>query len=135
MSFSHDEKLNQIEKLVTNGERISFEHGVALYATDDLPALGRLADTVRRRRHGRATYFNVNRHLNYTNVCYWDCTFCSFYAKKDSEAAYTHSIDDCVAKARVAAEAGATELHIVGGLHPKLPFEYYEELLRALKRE
>ena len=64
MSFSHDDKLNQIEKLVTNGDRLSFEHGLALYATDDLPALGRLADIVRRRRHGRTTYFNVNRHLN-----------------------------------------------------------------------
>jgi aminodeoxyfutalosine synthase len=127
--------LDAVAEKVEAGERLSFEDGVRLFATDDLNGLGRLADSVRRRRHGRATYFNVNRHLNYTNVCYWDCTFCSFYAKKDDARAYTHAVDECVARARIAYEAGATELHIVGGLHPKLPLEYYEDLLRTLKRE
>jgi aminodeoxyfutalosine synthase len=131
----HDAFLFDIAEKVDAGERLTFDDGVRLFNTDDLNGLGRLADSVRRGRHGRAAYFNVNRHLNYTNVCYWDCTFCSFYAKPNSPSAYTHSIDDCVARARVAVDAGATELHIVGGLHPKLPFEYYEDLLRALKRE
>jgi len=116
-------------------ERLTLEEGVQLFATNDLIGLGRLADEVRTRRHGRSAYYNVNRHLNYTNVCYWDCTFCSFYRKKDSPEAYTHAIDECLARARDAADAGATELHIVGGLHPKLPLEYYEDLLRTLKRE
>lgn len=135
MNAFHDAALAAIAEKVDAGERLSFEDGVRLFATDDLNGLGRLADAVRRRRHGRTTFFNVNRHINYTNVCYWDCTFCSFYAKKDDERAYTHSIDECLTRAREAAEQGATELHIVGGLHPKLPLEYYEDLLRTLKRE
>ncbi len=94
MSFSHDVKLNEIEKLVTNGDRLSFEDGLALYATDDLPALGKLADTVRRRRHGRTTYFNVNRHLNPTNICYADCKFCGFYRTPRQPDAYTHNIEN-----------------------------------------
>jgi aminodeoxyfutalosine synthase len=118
---------------VEAAERLSFEEGVQLLQTDDLVGLGRLADFDRRRRHGNAAYFNVNRHLNYTNVCYWDCTFCSFYRKKDSPEAYTHSIDDCVARAREAYEQGATELHIVGGLNTKLPFSYFTDLLSSLK--
>jgi aminodeoxyfutalosine synthase len=130
-----DPFLAEVAEKVEAGARLSFEEGVRLFGTDDLVGLGRLADFERRRRHGNAAFFNVNRHLNYTNVCYWDCTFCSFYRKKDSPEAYTHSIDDCVARAREAHEQGATELHIVGGLHPKLPLEYYEDLLRALKRE
>ena len=76
MKFSHDNKLNEIAARTIAGERLSFEDGVALYATDDLPGLGKLADMVRRRRHGRTTYFNVNRHLNPTNICYADCKFC-----------------------------------------------------------
>jgi aminodeoxyfutalosine synthase len=133
-SFS-DPTLARIADMVDAGERLSADDGVALFATSDLNGLGRLADSVRRRRHGLATYYNVNRHLNYTNVCYWDCTFCSFYRKPGDPAGYTHSIEECVARARKAAAEGATELHIVGGLHPKLPLEYYEDLLRTLKRE
>src|SRR5688572_31091032 len=79
MTFSHDEKLNEIASRASKGERLTFEDGVALYATSDLPALGKLADTERRRRHGRTTYFNVNRHLNPTNICYADCKFCGFF--------------------------------------------------------
>ena len=135
MNAFRDPFLAAVADKVDTGERLSFDEGVQLFETDDFVGLGRLADEVRRRRHGRATYYNVNRHLNYTNVCYWDCTFCSFYRKKDSPEAYTHSIDDCLVRAREAAEQGATELHIVGGLHPKLPIEYYEDLLRTLKRE
>ena len=79
MNFSHDKNLAEIANRVEAGERLSFEDGLALYATDDLSGLGKLADTVRRRRHGRITYFNVNRHLNPTNICYADCKFCGFY--------------------------------------------------------
>ena len=135
MSFSHDDKLNQIEKLVTNGERLSFEHGLALYATDDLPALGKLADTVRRRRHGRTTYFNVNRHLNPTNICYADCKFCGFYRTPRQPGAYTHNIDDSLKVAAQAVAEGATELHITGGLNTKLPFSYFTDLLSSLKQQ
>ncbi|HWF87765.1 MAG TPA: aminofutalosine synthase MqnE [Pyrinomonadaceae bacterium] len=135
MSFSHDDKLNQIEKLVTNGARLSLEHGLALYATDDLPALGKLADMVRRRRHGRTTYFNVNRHLNPTNICYADCKFCGFYRTPRQPGAYTHNIDDSLKVAAQAVAEGATELHITGGLNTKLPFSYFTDLLSSLKQQ
>src|SRR3954462_13078871 len=72
MEFSHDTKLNELAEKVEAGVRLSFEDGLALFATEDVPALGRLADTVRRRLHGRVTYYNVNRHFNPTNICYAD---------------------------------------------------------------
>ena len=76
MSFSHDPRINDLAARVAAGERLSFADGLALYATDDLAALAKLADTVRRRLHERRTYFNVNRHFNPTNVCYVDCKEC-----------------------------------------------------------
>jgi len=135
MTFSHDPKLNEIEKLVTNGERLSFEDGLALYATTDLPALGKLADNARRRRHGRTTYFNVNRHLNPTNICYADCKFCGFFRTPRQPDAYTHNIDDSLKVAAQAVAEGATELHITGGLNTKLPFSYFTDLLSSLKQQ
>ncbi len=135
MFLSHDKKLNDIEIRVEAGERLTFEDGVALYATDDLNALGKLADTVRRGRHGRATYFNVNRHLNPTNVCYVDCKFCGFYRTPRQPDAYTHSVQDSLRVAGQAVNEGATELHITGGLNTKLPFSYFTDLLSALRSE
>ena len=111
------------------GERLSFEDGLALFATDDLPGLGKLADSVRRKKHGRTTYFNVNRHLNPTNVCYADCKFCGFYRTPRQPDAYTHNIDDSLRIAGEAVKEGATELHITGGLNTKLPFSYFTDLL------
>ena len=109
MTFSHDEKLNQIATRVLAGERLSFADGVALYETGDLPALGKLADTVRRRRHGRTTYFNVNRHLNPTNICYADCKFCGFFRTPRQPDAYTHNIHDSLKDAAQADAESATE--------------------------
>jgi aminodeoxyfutalosine synthase len=133
MKFSHDEKLEALAARVWGGERLSFEDGLALYATDDLAALSKLADTVRRRLHSRTTYFNVNRHFNPTNVCYADCKFCNFYRTPRQADAYTHNIQDSLAIAGEAVREGATELHIVGGLNTKLPFSYYTDLLSELK--
>ncbi|MEA2203840.1 MAG: aminodeoxyfutalosine synthase [Blastocatellia bacterium] len=135
MFLSHDEQLNHIAVKVAAGERLSFEEGVALFATDDLNALGKLADSVRRRRHGRATYFNVNRHLNPTNVCYVDCKFCGFYRTPRQPDAYTHNIQDSLKLAGEAVAEGATELHITGGLNTKLPFSYFTDLLSALRNQ
>jgi aminodeoxyfutalosine synthase len=135
MTFSHDEKLNEMAPRVIDGERLSFADGVALYATDDLPGLGKLAVLVRRRRHGRTTYFNVNRHLNPTNICYADCKFCGFYRTPRQPGAYTHNIDDSLKVAAQGVAEGATELHITGGLNTKLPFSYFTDLLSSLKRE
>lgn len=134
MQFSHDPNLNEIAARVADGARLSFEDGVALYSTGDLPALARLADSVRRRWHGRTTYFNVNRHFNPTNVCYADCKFCGFYRTPRAADAYTHNIDESLRIAGEAVREGATELHIVGGLNTKLPFSYYTDLLSSLRR-
>ncbi len=134
MSFSKDINLNRINLKVNSGERLSFEDGVALFATNDLNALGKLADTVRRGKHGLTTYFNVNRHFNPTNVCYVDCKFCGFFRTPRQPDAYTHNIDDSLRIAGEAVAEGATELHITGGLNTKLPFSYFTDLLSALKQ-
>src|SRR2546423_6837351 len=133
MLFSHDSKLNELAAKVEARERLSFEDGVTLFQTDDLPALGRLADGVRRRMHGRVTYYNVNRHFNPTNVCYADCKFCGFFRTPRQPDAYTHNIEDSLALAGEAVREGATELHITGGLNTKLPFSYFTDLLSSLK--
>src|SRR5918911_2637662 len=133
MNFSHDPNLNEIASRVERGERLSFEDGLKLYATDDLAALAKLADAVRRRLHGRTTYFNVNRHFNPTNVCYADCKFCGFFRTPREADAYTHNIEDSLRIAGEAVREGATELHIVGGLNTKLPFGYFTDLLSSLK--
>jgi aminodeoxyfutalosine synthase len=135
MNLSHDKTLIEIADQVEAGERLSFEDGIALYATDDLPALGKLADTVRRRRHGSITYFNVNRHFNPTNICYADCKFCGFYRTPRQSDAYTHNVDESLRIAGQAVAEGATELHITGGLNTKLPFSYFTDLLSSLKRQ
>jgi aminodeoxyfutalosine synthase len=135
MNFSHDAKLNDIARRVDAGERLSFADGVALFETNDLAALAKLGDNVRRGLHGRVTYFNVNRHFNPTNICYADCKFCNYFRTPREADAYTHNIQDSLRIAGEAAREGATELHIVGGLNTKLPFKYYTDLLRALKDE
>src|SRR6188474_2227851 len=135
MIFSHDEKLADIAERVYAGQRLTLVDGVALFATDDLTGLGKLADTVRRQRHGKVTFFNVNRHFNPTNVCYVDCKFCGFYRTPRQPGAYTHNIDDSLKLAGQAVNEGATELHITGGLNTKLPFSYFTDLLSALKRQ
>jgi aminodeoxyfutalosine synthase len=134
MNFTHDRILAAIAAKVDGGERLLFEDGLALFATDDLPALGKLADSVRRRNHGRRTFFNVNRHFNPTNVCYVDCKFCGFYRTPRQPDAYTHNIDDSLRIAGEAVKEGATELHITGGLNTKLPFSYFTDLLSTLKQ-
>jgi aminodeoxyfutalosine synthase len=133
MKLSHDPKLNELAARVEAGERLSFADGVALFRTEDLHALGRLADSVRRRLHGRTTYYNVNRHFNPTNVCYADCKFCGFFRTPREADAYTHNIEDSLRLAGEAVKEGATELHIVGGLNTKLPFSYFTDLLSSLK--
>lgn len=135
MNFSHDKNLNLLAEKVEANERLTFDEGIALYRTDDLNALGKLADLVRRKKHGKTTYYNVNRHFNHTNICVADCKFCGFYRRARQEDAYTHSIAEALEIAGNAVREGATELHIVGGLNSKLPFEYYTDLFSSLKRE
>ena len=135
MKFSFDKNINEIAEKIDNGERVTFDEGLSLFATEDLNSLGKLADTVRRKRHGTDTFYNVNRHFNHTNICVADCKFCGFYRRARQDDAYTHSIEEGVDIAREAVNEGATELHIVGGLNTKLPFEYYTDLFSSLKKE
>lgn len=133
--------LSSIRDKVLAGERLSFEDGLALFACPDLVAVGALAHHVRVRLHGDKTYYVVNRHINYTNVCVNDCAFCAF--RRDSEerpGAFTLSKEDILAKVRGAAGASSDatdpridEVHIVGGCHPSLPLSWFEEVLRAVR--
>ena len=121
-----------VEKIMA-GERLSLEDGGRLYATGDLWGVLAMADFVRRRLHGNAAYYNINRHMNYSNVCALSCKFCEFYRKKDEPGAYTRDMDYIRRQAIGAVESGATEMHIVGGLHPYLPWDYYPDLVRTIK--
>ena len=125
--------LQDITRKVHDGTRLSREDGLTLFACPDTAAIGALANVVRRRLHGDAAYYNVNRHLNYSNVCILSCRFCEFQRKPGQDGAYEFSLEDIESQARAAADAGATEIHMVGGLHPKLRFEYYLDALRTIK--
>ncbi len=127
-----DPRLTGIAEKVHGGVRLSAADGALLFATPDIWTVCSLADLVRRRLHGDVAYYNVNRHVNYSNVCALSCRFCAFYRKKDDDGAYEYSVDEIRNEAIRAAEAGATELHIVGGLHPYLPLSYYTDMLRAI---
>ncbi len=119
---------------VEAGERLSFEEGVRLYETPDIAGLGHMANLARERRHGDATYYNVNSHINYSNVCVlWKaCSFCAFARNKGQEGAYAYSLDEIFEMAGPLGE-GRTEFHMVGGLHPDLPFDYYLEMTHGIK--
>jgi aminodeoxyfutalosine synthase len=123
----------ELEAKVYAGERLSRADGEALYDSDDLVWLGRLAHHVRTRLGGDRVMFNVNRHLNLTNVCAASCAYCSFQRKPGEKDAYTMRVPDAVAKAVEMQDEQLTELHIVNGLHPTLPWKYYPRVLRALK--
>ncbi len=128
-----DDALKPIAEKVHAGDRLSAEDGLALLRSRDIHTIGELANVVRQRMHGKTTYYNVNRHINYSNICALSCKFCEFYRKKGDDGAYEMSIEDVARQATDAAAGGATELHIVGGLHPYLPFEYYTDMMRAIR--
>ena len=114
-------------------ERLSFDDAVTLYRSPDILALGWLANHVRERMHGNLTYFNVNCHINPTNICVAACRLCAFGRKKDAPGAYTMALDEAFASAASGYSEAVTEFHIVGGLHPDLPFQYYLDLISGLK--
>jgi aminodeoxyfutalosine synthase len=122
----------EIEEKVYAGQRLSREDGEALYACDDLSWLGGLAHHRRTELNGDRVMFNVNRHLNLTNVCSAACAYCSFQRKPGEKTAYTMRVEEAVAKAKEMEGEQLTELHIVNGLHPTLPWKYYPRVLRAL---
>jgi aminodeoxyfutalosine synthase len=125
--------LQAIRDKVEAGVRLSFDDGLALEESNDLFALGEMANLVRERTNGNYCYYNVNTHINPTNVCVYTCDFCAFRADLGDDRAYVMDRDQILARAREAHERGATELHIVGGLHHKLPFQYYVDVVRWIK--
>lgn len=127
--------LRLIDEKVRRGERLSVEDAVALFGTDDILALGEMADLANRRLNGDRVFFNVNRHINPTNVCVNRCKFCAFSRSEGEAGAYELSKAGVVEKARLAASQGARELHMVGGLHPTLPLSWYAEVIRVIKDE
>jgi aminodeoxyfutalosine synthase len=129
-----DQRLAPIAKKVFAGERLSMEDGIALYRTPDLLAVGWLANHVREKRHGNITYYNINRHINPTNVCVAHCKLCAFGRDPNAPGAYTFALEEIYARAEQGVREGVTEFHIVGGLHPDLPFEYFLEMIRGLKQ-
>jgi aminodeoxyfutalosine synthase len=129
-----DVRLKPIADKVLAGERLSFDDGIALYRTNDLLALGWLANSVREARHGSVCYYNVNRHINPTNVCVAHCRLCAFGRSPDAPGAYTFALEEIYQRAEAGMREGATEFHMVGGLHPDLPFEYFLDLMRGLKQ-
>lgn len=129
-----DDKLKPIADKIDAGLRLSAADGMTLLESRDVWTIGELADRVRRRMHGRTTYYNINRHLNYTNVCILSCSFCAFFHKEGEQGSYQYTPEQIAAEACQAVDAGATEIHIVGGLHPRLPFGYYTDMLEAIRQ-
>jgi len=137
--------LGDIAEKVESADRLSQADGERLFASRDIHEIGRLADIVRRRLHGDAAFYNVNRHINYTNYCVLRCRFCSFYRAPPKGGhtppspagvetdAYELSVGRITDLAKAAHADGATEVHIVGGLHPTLPFSYYTDLCRSIR--
>ncbi|HET9180207.1 MAG TPA: aminofutalosine synthase MqnE [Terriglobia bacterium] len=128
-----DANLQPVADKVLAGERLDFADGVALYKSNDLLAIGFLAHHVREKLHGKRAYFNVNRHINPTNVCIASCKLCAFGRKPDAPGAYTMALEEAFRTAGENWTEAVTEFHIVGGLHPDLPFQYYVDLIRGLK--
>jgi aminodeoxyfutalosine synthase len=131
--FVQHSDLRDLYEKVAAGERINEAEALRLFESKDLNALGAMADLVRQRKAGNRASYIVNRYINYSNYCILSCQFCSFARKKRDADGFQLSVEEIVAKAREALKVGVTELHIVGGLHPSLPFSYYAEMLRSLR--
>lgn len=130
-----DPALDAIREKVLAGERLTLAEGELLYSTPDIWSVCELANLVRDRLHPGVAYYNINRHMNYSNVCALSCKFCEFYRKKGEDGAYTRDLDYIREEAHKAIESGATEMHIVGGLHPYLPWDYYPDMVRTISDE
>jgi aminodeoxyfutalosine synthase len=125
--------LRTIQDKVSAGVRLSEEDALALFLSRDIHAVGEMADLANRRLNGDRVYFIVNRHINPTNICVNRCKFCAFSKSREEPLAYTMTLDEILSRAEEARSQNATELHVVGGLHPDLPFDFYLRMLRALR--
>jgi len=123
-----DSRLTSVWDKVHGGERLSREDGLALFETEDLHAVGRMADVAKSRRHGDQVFFVLNRYVNPTNVCVLSCSFCDFARKPGEAGAFENSIEDVLEMIK----PGTREAHIVGGHHPDWPFEYFERMIAAV---
>ena len=128
--------IQNIRAKIETGTRISDEEALALFDCDDLLVVGELAALANHKINGDKVYFNVNRHINYTNICVNRCIFCAFSREnEEDEGGYTLALNEILERAAEAQDAGATEIHMVGGLHPDLPFDFYLEILVAIKAD
>src|ERR1039457_5553435 len=132
--FVQRSELRDLYDKVAADERISEADALRLFESKDLTALGAIADLARQKKVGNRASYIINRYINYSNYCILSCQFCSFARKKRDADGFEFTTEQIVAKAREALKLGITELHIVGGLHPSLPFSYYTDMLRALKK-
>jgi aminodeoxyfutalosine synthase len=132
-NYIHSAGFGPILEKVKAEERLSFDEGRQMYKSNDILALGYLANIVRNRLNGDNTYFIYNQHINYSNICTNLCKFCAFGREKDSHLAYEMSVEQVKQKVRDRLDEPITEVHMVGGIHPDLPFEYYLDILRGIK--
>ncbi|MCY4379987.1 MAG: hypothetical protein OXC40_00220, partial [Proteobacteria bacterium] len=124
-----------VRELCDHGYRLSVSDALYLYQHPNLLRLGELAFRVCARREGDRVFYNLNRHINPTNICIYSCKFCSYAKKPQDEGAYAYSIAEIVAKTRQASEEGVDEIHMVGGLHPRWNLAHFLKILRAVKKE
>jgi len=129
----NDAGLDDIYEKVQGGERLSMEDGLRLFETSALPALGFMANMVRERFNGNNAYYIYNQHVNYSNVCTNLCKFCAFGKENGHEKAYCMTIEEIAEKIRQRLDEPIKEVHIVGGIHPELPYSYYVDMLKAVK--
>jgi len=127
--------LADVWEKVRYGARLTLEDGVRLYESHELTAVGYMANHVRERLHGDVAYFVRNQHVNYTNICNKDCKFCSFYAKKGGPQPYELDVQAVRERIRQYRDVPITEIHMVGGINPRLPYAYYLDIVRAIKEE
>lgn len=127
-----DTSIADLAEKVERGERLTADDGLRLYATPDVETLYRAANGVREKRHGRKAYYVVNMHLNYSNICVDSCMFCAFAKKPGEEGGYEMSLEEIYNRAGLLRDSGNAEVHIVGGLHPDYPYEYYIEMIRGI---
>lgn len=121
-----------ILKKAEQGERLSFDDGVRLFKSNDILHMGHAANIIREQKNGNKAYYIINRHINYSNICKNRCKFCAFSKDIDEAGSYAMDMEEILDKAITAAGEGATELHIVGGLHPGLSFDFYVKMIRAI---
>src|SRR5438552_16608494 len=131
--FVQRSELRDLYDKVAAGERITEAEALRLFESNDLNAVGAIADLARQRKVGNRASYILNRYINYSNYCILSCQFCSFARKKRDADGFQFTVEEMVQTAREALDLGITELHIVGGLHPSLPFNYYTEMLRSLR--